>query len=116
MDKESKKIDVMESILDHNDKIAEETNTALNKAGIFTINVMGAPGAGKTSSIISISLSMSGRKGGTDTLSSESFLLFTPIPSFSRIRTISPSGITYPKILSILLILNVTSRLLILTG
>lgn len=48
------KIDVMESILDHNDKIAEETNTALNKSGIFTINVMGAPGAGKTSTIISI--------------------------------------------------------------
>ena len=54
MDIENKKIDVMESILDHNDKIAKETNTALNKAGIFTINVMGSPGAGKTSTIISI--------------------------------------------------------------
>jgi hydrogenase nickel incorporation protein HypB len=54
MEKKNTKIDVMESILDHNDRLAEETNITLNKAGIFTINVMGAPGAGKTSSIISI--------------------------------------------------------------
>lgn len=54
MEKKNTKIDVMESILDHNDRLAEETNNTLNKAGIFAINVMGAPGAGKTSSIISI--------------------------------------------------------------
>lgn len=54
MEEESKKIVVMESILDHNDKIAEETNATLEESGIFTINVMGAPGAGKTSVIISI--------------------------------------------------------------
>jgi len=51
---ERERIDVMESILDHNDKIADETNIALNKSGIYAINVMGAPGAGKTSVIISI--------------------------------------------------------------
>jgi hydrogenase nickel incorporation protein HypB len=54
MEKKNTKIDVMESILDHNDKIAEETNTILKKSGIFAINVMGAPGAGKTSVITSI--------------------------------------------------------------
>jgi len=51
---EKERIDVMESILEHNDKIADETNIALNKSGIYAINVMGAPGAGKTSVIISI--------------------------------------------------------------
>jgi len=51
---ERERIDVMESILEHNDKIADETNIALNKSGIYAINVMGAPGAGKTSVIISI--------------------------------------------------------------
>ncbi|MGV8983909.1 hydrogenase nickel incorporation protein HypB [Clostridium sp.] len=51
---ENKKIDVMESIFYKNDKIAEETNAILDKSGILAINVMGAPGAGKTSVITSI--------------------------------------------------------------
>jgi hydrogenase nickel incorporation protein HypB len=54
MENKNTKIGVMESILDHNDKIAEKTSSTLDKAGIFAINVMGAPGAGKTSSIISM--------------------------------------------------------------
>lgn len=54
MENQNKKIEVMESIFDNNDKIAEETNTTFKKSGVFAINVMGAPGAGKTSVIISI--------------------------------------------------------------
>ncbi|MBZ9689106.1 hypothetical protein G9F72_022675 [Clostridium estertheticum] len=54
MKNENKKIEVMESILYQNDKIAEEINSTLKKSGIFAINVMGAPGAGKTSVIISL--------------------------------------------------------------
>lgn len=62
MEKENKRIEVMESILDHNNRIAEETNTTLTKSGIFAINVMGAPGAGKTSVIISIIKELNGLK------------------------------------------------------
>ena len=51
---DNKKIEIVESILDCNDRIAKETNDTLSRAGVFTINVMGAPGAGKTSTIKSI--------------------------------------------------------------
>ena len=43
------KIDVVENILDENDKIAAQTENMLREKGIFCINVMGAPGVGKTS-------------------------------------------------------------------
>lgn len=49
-----KEIEVIQNIYSENDKIAQEVNTKLNDVGVFVINVMGAPGAGKTSSIISI--------------------------------------------------------------
>ncbi len=49
-----KEIEVVQNIHDENDRIAQEVNKKLNDAGVFVINVMGAPGAGKTSSIISI--------------------------------------------------------------
>lgn len=49
-----KEVEVVRSIHDENDRIAQEVNKKLNDAGVFVINVMGAPGAGKTSSIISI--------------------------------------------------------------
>lgn len=51
---DNKKIEIVESILNCNDRIAKETNDTLSSAGVFTINVMGAPGAGKTSTIKSI--------------------------------------------------------------
>lgn len=51
---ETRKIEVMESIHDKNEKIALQTNNAMSQKGIFVVNVMGAPGAGKTSSIIQI--------------------------------------------------------------
>ena len=45
----TKKIEVIENILDENDRIALETQKNLSERGIFCINVMGAPGVGKTS-------------------------------------------------------------------
>lgn len=48
------KIDVVQNIYDENERIALETKASLEKYGIFVINVMGAPGAGKTSSIINM--------------------------------------------------------------
>lgn len=49
-----KEIEVVQNIYDINDKIADETKAMLGNQGVFVVNVMGAPGAGKTSSIISI--------------------------------------------------------------
>ena len=51
---ENKKVEVMTNILERNDQIANETNAQLTEQGLFTINVMGAPGAGKTSTILSL--------------------------------------------------------------
>ena len=43
-----RKIDVMESVLDENEHIAEHVNQHMTKRGVLTVNQMGAPGAGKT--------------------------------------------------------------------
>lgn len=51
---ENQEINIMESIYDKNDQIAKKINADLTKRGIFALNVMGAPGAGKTSSLIQI--------------------------------------------------------------
>lgn len=51
---ENKKIEVITNILERNDQIAETTKSQLTEQGLFTINVMGAPGAGKTSTILSL--------------------------------------------------------------
>lgn len=51
---ENKEIEVMQSVYDKNDETASQINAALTKKGIFAINVMGAPGAGKTTSLIQI--------------------------------------------------------------
>lgn len=48
---ETKDIQVMENIMDKNDMQAAQTKKALSDRGIFCINVMGAPGAGKTTTI-----------------------------------------------------------------
>ncbi|MEO5355727.1 MAG: hydrogenase nickel incorporation protein HypB [Nitrospirae bacterium YQR-1] len=42
-------IKVVSKILESNDRLAESNNQRLKAAGIYTINLMGAPGAGKTS-------------------------------------------------------------------
>jgi len=47
----SGQIDVMESVYGLNDRIADETKARLTAAGVFAVNVIGAPGCGKTSLI-----------------------------------------------------------------
>lgn len=47
-------IKVMENIYNENDRIADEIQKGLSSKGIFAVNVMGAPGAGKTSCLINI--------------------------------------------------------------
>lgn len=48
---ETEKIDIKQSIYDENDRISSELNSMLSEKGVFAVNVMGAPGAGKTSVI-----------------------------------------------------------------
>ena len=44
-------ISVVENILNANDRIAQENFTRLEDAGVFSINILASPGAGKTSLI-----------------------------------------------------------------
>jgi hydrogenase nickel incorporation protein HypB len=44
----------MEAILTENDRLAQEMHAAFDGQGIFVVNVLGAPGAGKTTSLINI--------------------------------------------------------------
>jgi len=48
---ETERIDVKQSIYDRNDEIAHGVNREMTLRGSLMINVMGAPGAGKTSTI-----------------------------------------------------------------
>lgn len=45
------RIPVVEKILSANDKLAQENRARIDAAGVFAINVMASPGAGKTSLI-----------------------------------------------------------------
>ncbi len=47
----SQNIPVVENILNANDQLAEENFARIDKAGVFSINLMASPGAGKTSLI-----------------------------------------------------------------
>lgn len=51
---ENKEIEIMQSVYDKNDETASRINASLTEKGIFAVNVMGAPGAGKTTSLIQI--------------------------------------------------------------
>jgi hydrogenase nickel incorporation protein HypB len=51
---ENKEIEIMQSVYDRNDQVAAQINASLTNNGIYAINVMGAPGAGKTTSLIQI--------------------------------------------------------------
>lgn len=46
------RVQVVEKILNANDQVAEINREVLNKAGVFSINLMASPGAGKTSFIL----------------------------------------------------------------
>lgn len=48
-------LQIIEDIYAENDKIAEETRKHFDERRVLCINVMGSPGAGKTTSIINIS-------------------------------------------------------------
>ncbi|MDD3141354.1 MAG: hydrogenase nickel incorporation protein HypB [Lachnospiraceae bacterium] len=50
----NKEIKIMQSVYDKNDEVAAAINASLTQKGIYAINVMGAPGAGKTSTLIQI--------------------------------------------------------------
>lgn len=45
-------VQVVENILSANDRIADQNRERLNQAGVFAINFMASPGAGKTSTIL----------------------------------------------------------------
>jgi hydrogenase nickel incorporation protein HypB len=57
-----KEIQVVQNIFDENDRIAFATQEKLGKMGVFVVNIMGAPGAGKTSSIINLIQQLSENK------------------------------------------------------
>jgi len=47
----TERIPVVENILSANDRLAEENHARIEAAGVFSINLMASPGAGKTSLI-----------------------------------------------------------------
>lgn len=47
----TQRIPVVENILNANDRLAEENRARIDAAGVFAINIMASPGAGKTSLI-----------------------------------------------------------------
>ncbi len=57
---ETKEIEIMEAVYDKNDEVAAQTKNCFTQKGIFAINVMGAPGVGKTSSLVKIIGGLSG--------------------------------------------------------
>lgn len=57
----STRIPVVEKILSANDRIAERNRAMLDHAGVFGINIMASPGAGKTSFILKTLDALSGR-------------------------------------------------------
>jgi hydrogenase nickel incorporation protein HypB len=56
-----KKIEVIQNILEANDTIANRNRQLLDKHRIFVINIMSAPGAGKTSLILEILTRLKGK-------------------------------------------------------
>ncbi|HEY5901611.1 MAG TPA: hydrogenase nickel incorporation protein HypB [Anaerolineales bacterium] len=57
----TERIPVVENILSANDRLAAENHARLNTAGVFSINLMASPGAGKTSIIEQTLTRLSGR-------------------------------------------------------
>ncbi len=54
-------IPVVEKILSANDRMAERNQKTLDQAGVFAINIMASPGAGKTSVILKTLETLHGR-------------------------------------------------------
>jgi len=57
----SQKISVVENILSANDQIAQKNRAAFDQAGVFAINIMASPGAGKTTFILKTMEALQGR-------------------------------------------------------
>jgi len=55
------RISIVENILSANDQMANNNQNIFNEAGIFAINIMASPGAGKTTFIIKTLESLQGR-------------------------------------------------------
>jgi hydrogenase nickel incorporation protein HypB len=47
----TQRVSIVENILNANDRLAEENRIRIDAAGVFAINIMASPGAGKTSLI-----------------------------------------------------------------
>jgi hydrogenase nickel incorporation protein HypB len=45
----SQRVEVVEKILSANDRVAQRVRATLDRAGVFSVNLMASPGAGKTS-------------------------------------------------------------------
>jgi hydrogenase nickel incorporation protein HypB len=58
-----KTVDVMQDILGANDMLAQNLRSRFDRAGVFVVNLMSSPGAGKTSLILKIIGELSGRCG-----------------------------------------------------
>lgn len=59
---ETRDVQIMEDIYAENDQVSEGIQKDLNMRGIYVINVLGAPGAGKTTSLINIIRRLEGIK------------------------------------------------------
>jgi hydrogenase nickel incorporation protein HypB len=57
----TQRITVVENILSANDQMAQKNREALDRAGLFSINIMASPGAGKTTFIIKTLYALQGR-------------------------------------------------------
>ena len=55
------RIPVIENILSANDRMADRNRLLLDQAGVYSINIMASPGAGKTSFILKTLDSLNGR-------------------------------------------------------
>jgi hydrogenase nickel incorporation protein HypB len=55
------KISIIENIMSANDRLAEENRILLDQAGVFAINIMASPGAGKTMFILKTLEALDGR-------------------------------------------------------
>lgn len=55
------RLPIVENILNANDQLAMQNRSTLDQAGIFAINIMASPGAGKTSVILQTIKALSGR-------------------------------------------------------
>lgn len=55
------RIPIVENILSANDRIAQRNRDVLNQAGVYGINIMASPGAGKTSTILKTLEALHGR-------------------------------------------------------